>query len=188
MPCITEKGRDFPLPYFFNMPTIKIREALERIIEEVDPSVFIVGIDLKKGRRSILSIKIDTDEGITLDTCTRISRKLNRWIDEEQPLGDSSLLVELSSPGVGYPLKLARQYPRNVGRVLEISDAAGERILGLLISVNGEEIQIDTRVTSLKGQKKSPSKASKKPAKDSLGETIQTFRIEDIIQAKVKID
>ena len=188
MPCITEKGRDFPLPYFFNMPTTKIREALERIIEEVDPSVFIVGIDLKKGRRNILSVKIDTDEGITLGTCTRISRKLNRWVDEVQPFGDRSLLVEVSSPGVGYPLKLARQYPRNVGRVLEISDSTGEQTRGLLLAVSEEEIQIDTRITSLKGQKKSPSKASKKQAKDTLGETIQTFRIEDIIQAKVMID
>lgn len=167
----------------------KVNLFLERIIEEEFPEVFIVGIEVKQGKRRILSVKVDTDQGITLGICTRISRKVNRWLEEADDMDARDLVVEVSSPGVGYPLKLARQYPQNVGRILQVIDVEGNTVKGKLLRVEGKEIELDTRVTTLKGQKK---KAQKKKHKKHINEDtssyIQVFTLDRITEAKVMID
>ena len=167
----------------------KVQLFLERIIEEEFPDVFIVGIEIKQGKRSILSVKVDTDQGITLGTCTRLSRKVNRWLEEEDSTNVGDLVVEVSSPGVGYPLKLVRQYPRNIGRILQVIDEEGHSIKGKLLRVEGKEIQLDTRITSLKGQKKKANKKKqKKKVDEDTSSFTQVFNLDRITEAKVMID
>ena len=171
------------------MLAIKVQQFLERAIEEEFPDVFIVGIEIKQGKRSVLSVKVDTDQGITLGTCTRLSRKVNRWLEEEDSINSDDLVVEVSSPGVGYPLKLARQYPQNIGRILQVVDGEGRTVKGKLLSANEKEIQLDTRITTLKGQKKKAhKKKNKKNGNEDISSFIQVFRLDRITEAKVMID
>lgn len=62
---------------------------------------------------------IDKEGGITVDDCEIISRKLGDWLDEEDFISDSYIL-EVSSPGLGRPLKKERDFVRSVGKDVEV--------------------------------------------------------------------
>lgn len=62
---------------------------------------------------------IDKEGGITVDDCESISRKLGDWLDKEDFIADSYIL-EVSSPGLGRPLKKEKDYKRSIGKDVEI--------------------------------------------------------------------
>lgn len=62
---------------------------------------------------------IDKEGGITVDDCEIISRKLGEWLDKEDFIQDSYIL-EVSSPGLGRPLKKEKDYKRSIGKDVEI--------------------------------------------------------------------
>ena len=62
---------------------------------------------------------IDKEGGIGVDDCEVISRKLSDWLDKEDFIDDSYIL-EVSSPGLGRPLKKEKDYKRSIGREVEV--------------------------------------------------------------------
>ena len=62
---------------------------------------------------------IDKEGGIGVDDCEVISRKLSDWLDKEYFIDDSYIL-EVSSPGLGRPLKKEKDYARSIGREVEV--------------------------------------------------------------------
>ncbi len=62
---------------------------------------------------------IDKEGGIGVDDCEVISRKLSDWLDKEDFIDDSYIL-EVSSPGLGRPLKKEKDYARSIGREVEV--------------------------------------------------------------------
>ena len=62
---------------------------------------------------------IDKEGGIAVDDCEVISRKLSDWLDKEDFIDDSYIL-EVSSPGLGRPLKKERDFARSIGAEVEI--------------------------------------------------------------------
>lgn len=62
---------------------------------------------------------IDKEGGIAVDDCEVISRKLSDWLDKEDFIDDSYIL-EVSSPGLGRPLKKEKDYVRSMGREVEV--------------------------------------------------------------------
>lgn len=153
-------------------------EAVEAVIRELVetqfPAVFIVEISLVKGPRSVLNILVDTDEGITIDTCARLSRKLSAWVEENDPF-DFPFNLEVSSPGVGRPLKIHRQYVKNIGRKLRVKTAEGKTVVGTLEAVD------DTGISLLPPPKK------KSPKTDSLENTHIRLAFDAIHEAKIEI-
>lgn len=62
---------------------------------------------------------IDKEGGIGVDDCEVISRKLSDWLDKEDFIDDSYIL-EVSSPGLGRPLKKEKDYAGSIGREVEV--------------------------------------------------------------------
>lgn len=62
---------------------------------------------------------IDKEGGITVDDCEMVSRRLGDWLDAEDFIADSYIL-EVSSPGLGRPLKKEKDYKRSIGKDVEI--------------------------------------------------------------------
>ena len=87
---------------------------------------------------------IDGDEGVSLDTCTQISRILESILDAEPTLGGIYEL-EVSSPGVSRPLKFLRQYLKHVGRTLKIKLVSYEQIEAVLTSIGTDSIQVEIK-------------------------------------------
>jgi len=103
-------------------------------------------------------IYLDSDSGLTLEKCLKVNRALRRLIEDAglYPEGDFSL--EVSSPGVEAPLKLHRQYVKNIGRSLEIElneeEALG--VTGKLVVVEEDRIILENTVKQKKSIKTEP--------------------------------
>ncbi len=110
--------------------------------------VFLVEVKVIPGNN--IKVFLDADNGITIDKCIKVNRALYNQIEESNlfPNGDFSL--EVSSPGVDEPLKLNRQYKKNIGRTVEVMMNDGTKKEGKLTAVNEEEIIIEEK----KGQGK----------------------------------
>src|SRR5919107_5230355 len=95
--------------------------------------VFLVEVKVIPGNN--IKVFLDADNGITIDKCIRINRALYKQIEESDlfPNGDFSL--EVSSPGVDEPLKLLRQYKKNIGRTIEVTMNDGNKKEGKLTGV-----------------------------------------------------
>ena len=91
-------------------------------------------VDLVVAPNHHIGVFIDGDEGVSLDTCTQISRILESILDAEPTLGGIYEL-EVSSPGVSRPLKFLRQYLKHVGRTLKIKLITYEQIEAVLTSI-----------------------------------------------------
>ena len=74
---------------------------------------------VKEGGNWYLRAYIDKEGGIAVDDCEVVSRRLGDWLDEKDFIEDSYIL-EVSSPGLGRPLKKEKDYVRSMGKELEI--------------------------------------------------------------------
>ncbi len=83
---------------------------IEGLLEK--PSIFLTDLTITDSFKIIVTL--DGDTGVTLQDCIDISRAIENNLDREEQ--DFSL--EVASAGVGSPLKMARQYKKNVGRTL----------------------------------------------------------------------
>lgn len=120
---------------------IKAIEALTGKIIEGDNDIFLVSIRIKPTNN--FKIYLDADGGLSIEKCIKINRALYKAIEEQgwYPNGDFSL--EVSSPGVDEPLKMLRQYKKNVGRKLEVILKDDTKKEGKLTSVDESNIQIE---------------------------------------------
>ena len=107
-----------------------------------DESHFIVDVISKgvTGKTKFL-ILLDGDEGINIDDCAELSRKVAADIELED-LIDYAYVLEVSSPGLDHPIKLQRQYAKNIGRKLSLKLINGEEFKGKLKEVNESSLKI----------------------------------------------
>ncbi len=111
----------------------QIQNLLEPLLE--NDTYFVVELQVKALKtRTNITILLDSDEGIKIEECAQISRKLANEI-EARELIQTAYNLEVSSPGIDQPLTLLRQYHKNVGRKLKIELTAGGEHLGELLEV-----------------------------------------------------
>jgi ribosome maturation factor RimP len=116
----------------------KIEELLQPLLE--NDKFFVVDIKVSLSRvNSKVTVLIDSDEGIGIDECTDISRKLGKELDEVMP---DKYTLEVSSPGVDFPLKSERMYRKNIGRNLKVKLTDGKEITGRLEGLANQEITL----------------------------------------------
>lgn len=112
----------------------KVSELLNAGLEE-KPSIFLIDLTITDAFKIIVTL--DGDNGVTLQDCIDISRAIEHNLDREEQ--DFSL--EVASGGVSAPLKLVRQYKKNIGRTLQVKTAA-EIITAELVDANDEFITL----------------------------------------------
>ena len=125
----------------------KIKELLDaKFQEEEFQDCFIVEIKHNPTNNK-LEVFIDSDNSLTFQTCQQISRYLEGFIDEEQWLGEKYVL-EVSSPGINKPLKLKRQYLKNIGRQVKITFKTKDQEpkLGQLKAADDEKIILEEEI------------------------------------------
>ena len=100
---------------------------------------------VKEGSNWYLRAYIDKPGGITVDDCETVSRRLDALLDEEDFI-DESYILEVSSPGLGRPLKKEKDFARSIGEEIEIhfyKSVNGEKeIVGILESYDEKTITI----------------------------------------------
>src|SRR5687768_10142714 len=127
----------------------QIEQRVNRLIE-AEPDVFLVEVRIKPTNN--IKVFLDADNGISIDRLVQFNRKLYRQFEEEQVFPNNDFSLEISSPGLDEPLKLNRQYKKNIGRFVEVTQADGTMTEGKLISA--EEDQVVVEEEKGKGKKK----------------------------------
>ncbi|MEQ8926487.1 MAG: ribosome maturation factor RimP [Fulvivirga sp.] len=97
-----------------------------------------------------ITILLDGDDGVTIDDCAEMSRAVGFALEEDE-IVDSKYTLEVTSPGVDYPLDTLRQYKKNIGRKLKITTSEGKDVKGILKEVNEKGVLLDKEVK--KGKK-----------------------------------
>jgi ribosome maturation factor RimP len=147
----------------------KVKKILEQALEEYS-NLFLIDLTITDSYKIIVTL--DGDNGVQLQDCINISKAVDSNLDRE----DQDFSLEVASAGASSPLKMLRQYKKNIGRTLKIKTAA-QTIEALLIAVNDENISVEW--------------SSREPKKIGKGkETVihkENINIKDIIESLVVI-
>jgi len=128
---------------------MKIEEIQDKVIEIIEPVINDLGIDLvdidlkKMGGKALLRVYVETDTGVTIDDCERVSREVESILDVEDPI-PSSYVLEVSSPGLDRPLKKLEDFIRFKGHMVRVvtREPIGKQTFfsGSLADANEKEI------------------------------------------------
>ncbi len=129
----------------------RTRELEERIERLIEPLVRGEGLKLvaveaqRRGRKMLVSVCLDRDGGIDLDTCSRMSEEIGRYMDVEDPV-EGSYDLEVCSPGLERVLKKPREFECFCGRRIAVwlkqPYEGRRRIEGLLAAASPEGIML----------------------------------------------
>jgi len=139
------EGDTYRSPCFISMT-----DAIAQITNLLSPllvgtDIFIVSIKIKPTNN--IKVFLDADDGLSVEKSARVNRKLYAAIEEQgmYPEGDFSL--EVSSPGVDEPLTSARQYKKNIGRTIAITNTADDtEHIGILKEVTEEGLLVEQKI------------------------------------------
>ena len=127
---------------------IKAIEQKVMALIDPDPENFLVEVKIRPGNN--IKIFVDADRGMSIDKLAHYNRSLYRQIEESGLFPNNDFSLEISSPGLDEPLKLRRQYLKNIGRHVEIVLKSGIKQEGKLLSATDGEVVIEEE----KGTKK----------------------------------
>ncbi len=147
----------------------RVLDLLKEALQE-NESLFVV--DVKFSDANKINITLDGDDGINLKECIRISRYIENDLDRDEE--DFSL--EVSSSDIAAPIKIIRQYNKNIGRIVKLKTLT-EKFEGTLIKVNENDIELEWKAREPKPIGKGKVTVTKNA----------TVAFKDIIEAKVKI-
>jgi ribosome maturation factor RimP len=102
-----------------------IQELIDQALEGTD---FYL-VDLSVSRSNQVQIYLDHPDGLSLDDCARFGSLLNEQIEQEA----EDYELQVSSPGLGQPIKVFRQYVKAVGEKLDLALSSGKRMKGTLL-------------------------------------------------------
>lgn len=148
----------------------KVTDLLQEALSE-NASLFLISLDIQGANE--IKVVIDGDQGVKVEDCIAVSRKVEHNLDREEE--DFSL--EVMSAGATSPLTLPRQYKKNLGRNLAVKTISGDKIEGLL-----DEATDDNVTLSWKTREPKPVGKGKVTV-----EKIETIAYAEIAEAKVMI-
>jgi ribosome maturation factor RimP len=124
----------------------------DRVADAIRPVIAAAGMDLESvrvsaaGRRRVLRVVVDSDQGVSLDDAAAISRQLSALLDTAPVMGDFPYTLEVSSPGVDRPLTDPRHWRRAVGRLVQVTvtDARDVgTIAGRVVAADADGVTLD---------------------------------------------
>lgn len=159
---------------FFYWPKMSLKQQITEILEPIlqTSKYYLVNLEVSNSKiRSKVVVLLDSDDGILIDECAEISRKLDEKI-EETALMPYAYTLEVSSPGIEFPLVFPRQYHKNIGRSFKVIKNDGVEKRGKLTSVSDTHIVLEQE-----GKRK----------KNDTDATEYTIAFEEIAKAQVQI-
>ncbi len=140
-------------------------QQVEEIVKSqiLSDDYFLVDLHVKPGNE--VTVLIDKYDGITLDECVALSRKLETLLNRDE----EDFALNVSSPGINRPFKVLEQYIKNKGRLIEVVDKQGKKIKGKLVDVKNDAITVAVE---------------KNNGKQNKDDNIITINLNDIKRAK----
>ena len=150
------------------------REQVAKLLEEglsEKPEMFLIDLSISDNYKIIVTL--DGDKGVNLQDCIDVSRIIENNLDREE----HDFELEVASVGVGSPLKLKRQYIKNIGRTLKVK--TGKE------TIEAELIDADEKKIVLSWMAREPKKIGK--GKETVQKKLE-LPYSDIIEAVVTIN
>jgi ribosome maturation factor RimP len=120
---------------------VKAIETMMNHLMEGETTYFLVEVKI----RPVNNIKVflDGDSGISIEKCVQYNRALYKKLEEAAMFPGDDFSLEVSSPGLDEPLKLLRQYRKNIGRMVEVLLQDGTKKEGRLTEVSEDGIIVE---------------------------------------------
>jgi ribosome maturation factor RimP len=119
-------------------------QALRRKIEDMisaEAGLFLVEVKIRPANN--IKVFLDGDQGISIDKLVQYNRSLYKQIEESDMFPNGDFSLEVSSPGLDEPLRLHRQYIKNIGRYVEVMGKDGSKKEGKLLSATEAGIIVE---------------------------------------------
>ena len=119
--------------------SMTFKEKVKKLVDEglaEHPDLFLIDMTITDSYKIIVTL--DGDNGVQLQDCINVSRVIENNLDREE----QDFALEVASAGVSAPLKLVRQYRKNIGRTLKIKTSS-ETIEAKLLEVTDENITVE---------------------------------------------
>ena len=127
------------------------RNTVKTVVEEwlSGNDYFLVDVTFTPDDRIV--VEIDHADGVWIEDCAELSRFMQERLGEE--LGDYEL--EVGSAGIGQPFKVEQQYVNHIGKDVEVLDAEGKKVQGVLKQVDGRNFVVTVKEKQkLEGKKR----------------------------------
>ena len=133
----------------------EIQTGLQPIADEM--AIEIVEVEFKQGKEPALTVYIDVDGGVDLDTCEKFHRAIDPVLDEIDPTFGAPYTLNVSSPGLDRPLKTKRDYDKCMGEKVEIklfAPMTGKKFFeAKLVGYDGNCVEVEDQGEVIKLEK-----------------------------------
>jgi ribosome maturation factor RimP len=130
---------------------------IDRLREALEPLAAQCGVDLEDltltqaGKRRVLQVVVDTDDGVSLDQCAELSRVASAELDDSDVMGGAPYVLEVTSPGADRPLTEPRHFRRATGRMAKLRLHEGDTLRARILAV--DEDGLDLEIPGEKGRR-----------------------------------
>jgi ribosome maturation factor RimP len=122
---------------------VPIREMIESLLAD-KPEYFVVDVQVKPTNN--IKVFVDADNGASIDKLVSLNRQLYPLLEAAGLFPADDFSLEVSSPGLGEPLKSPRQFQKNIGRKVEVTLLDGTILEGKLLSINETELVLEETI------------------------------------------
>jgi ribosome maturation factor RimP len=124
-------------------------QTRDRLAEVLTEPLAANGLDVEAieltpaGRRRLLRVAVDKDDGVTMDDVADATREVSRLLDDSDVMGEQPYILEVTSPGTDRPLTLPRHWRRNQSRLVKVSIKDGGSVTGRVRSSDDRGVTLD---------------------------------------------
>ena len=142
------------------------KNVVKNLVDEwlQDQEYFLVDIEISPDNRIV--VEIDHADGVWIEDCVALSR----YIEERLSRDDEDYELEVGSAGLGQPFKVPQQYVNFVGKEVEVLDADGKKVKGILKAVDGNDFTVGV-------EEKVKVEGKKRPVKQEVDHVFQMDKV-----------
>ena len=142
------------------------KNVVKKLVEEwlQDKEYFLVSVEISPDNRIV--VEIDHADGVWIEDCVALSR----YIEEHLSRDEEDYELEVGSAGLGQPFKVPQQYINFVGKEVEVLDADGVKVKGILKAVAGNDFTVGV-------EEKVKVEGKKRPVKQEVGHVYQMDKV-----------
>jgi ribosome maturation factor RimP len=148
------------------------KNFIEQSVAQVLNDTSLFAVEIKVSTNNKITVFLDGDHGVPISECVKVSRHIESLLDRE--IEDFEL--EVSSVGIDKPLKMLRQYKKNIGRNIQIEDTSNNKFVGKLLGADENHVSMELELSKKKKKKDQPAH-----------DPIQNIPLDAIKEAKILV-
>lgn len=152
--------------FYFNKVYMIDKNVVKTLVDEwlQDKEYFLVGIEISQDNKIV--VEIDHADGVWIEDCVELSR----YIEDHLNRDEEDFELEVGSAGLGQPFKVPQQYINFVGKEVEVLDADGKKVKGILKAVDGNDFTVGV-------EEKVKVEGKKRPVKQEVDYAFQMDKV-----------